>query len=64
MESDVYTLPELVTKKAVAKWASTTGRTIDRLIARGEFPAPIRLGDSPRWRRSQLAAWLEAQQQR
>lgn len=58
---DIRELDALATKKAVANWAKTTTRNIELLVAAGKFPAPIRLGTRPRWRRSDLLQWLESQ---
>lgn len=36
-------------------------RTIDRLVARGEFPAPVQLSPRRRaWRTPEVSAWLAA----
>jgi hypothetical protein len=58
---DVAELPSLATKKMVAKWADTTTRNIELQVAANRFPEPIRLGHAPRWRRSDLLAWLDSQ---
>ena len=60
-EIDVAQMPALATKKETAKWAGCTERNIELLVAAGKFPAPIRLGTRPRWRRSDLLQWLESQ---
>jgi len=58
---DIADLPPLAKKKQVAAWAGTTTRNIELQVAAGTFPAPIRLGTLPRWRRSDLLAWLDGQ---
>lgn len=57
--SDVEQLPELATKKEVAKWAFCSTRQIEILVSKGTFPAPVRIGKAPRWRRSDLLTWLD-----
>lgn len=60
--SDVHELPPLATKKQTAKWYGCSDRHIDAMVKDGRFPAPIRAGErSPRWRRSDLLAWLDSQ---
>lgn len=58
---DVLGLPALSTKKGVAGWGDCSSRHIDLQVQAGKFPKPIRIGTSPRWRRSDLLAWLESQ---
>ncbi|MEO2018755.1 MAG: hypothetical protein ABGZ53_30780 [Fuerstiella sp.] len=62
-ENDVKDLPALCTKKQVASpmFANCSTRHIEKMVADGRFPAPIYLGRNPRWRRSDLLAWLDAQ---
>jgi predicted DNA-binding transcriptional regulator AlpA len=62
MLTDVSDLPALATKKHVAQWYGCSGRHIDLMVKDGRFPKPIRAGiRSPRWRRSELLAWLDSQ---
>jgi hypothetical protein len=63
MENDVQELPALSTKKQVAgpMFANCSTRHIEKMVADGRFCAPIYLGSHPRWRRSDLLEWLEAQ---
>jgi predicted DNA-binding transcriptional regulator AlpA len=58
---DVSELKALSNKKETASWCGCSTRQIELLTADGKFPAPIRLGTHPRWRRSDLLNWLEAQ---
>ena len=58
---DIAELPALATKKQAAAWAGTSTRNIELQVAANRFPQPIRLGHAPRWRRSDLLAWLDAQ---
>lgn len=60
-ELDVAGLPALITKKGTAAWADTSTRNIELQVKAGTFPPPIRIGKAPRWRRSDLLAWLDAQ---
>lgn len=60
-EIDVEGLPPLSKKKGVAKWADTSTRNIELQVAANKFPQPIRIGHAPRWRRSDLLAWLDSQ---
>jgi predicted DNA-binding transcriptional regulator AlpA len=60
-EMDVQDVPALATKKQVAVWARCSTRHIELQVKAGVFPAPIRLGTHPRWRRSALLRWLESQ---
>ena len=58
---DIRDLPALCTKKQVAVWAGCSQRNIELQVKLKTFPAPIRLGSLPRWRRSDLLDWLERQ---
>jgi predicted DNA-binding transcriptional regulator AlpA len=58
---DIAELKPLNTKKETAAWGVCSTRQIELLVDAGKFPAPIRLGSHPRWRRSDLLNWLEAQ---
>lgn len=43
---------------AVVRATTLSGKTISRMIAKGEFPEPIRVGDGARrWLRSDLEWW-------
>ena len=61
LTNDVDGLPELATKKEVAKWAKCSTRQIELLVNEGSFPVPVKLGSAPRWRRSDLLKWLDEQ---
>lgn len=52
-ESDLLTLPHAAAKLAISR------RSLERLIARGEFPPPLKLGRASRVHRSDLANYLE-----
>ncbi len=49
----------LVTKNQAAAALSISKRTLDRLIAGGAFPAPLKIGRSSRVSREDLAHYLE-----
>jgi predicted DNA-binding transcriptional regulator AlpA len=34
--------------------------TLQRRIDRGQFPAPIRIGSSLRWKKTEIEEWLQA----
>ena len=52
---------ELLSQTEVARLLRVVPRTVQRMVARGELPAPIQLSPScVRWRRADLDSWLEA----
>lgn len=56
------TVPPLMTLEDVAGHLRVTTRTVQRRVAAGTFPRPIAVGpNSPRWRRSDLDAWISSQ---
>lgn len=58
-------LETLLTLDEVIAYVRVSGDTIARLVARGEFPAPIEI--SPRlrrWRKQDLIDWLAQQSQK
>ncbi len=60
--TDVSDLPPLTTKKQVAKWFGCSERHWDAMVRDGKAPPPIYpTKRSPRWRRSELLAWLDSQ---
>lgn len=50
--------PLLLTRRDLARELRLSLRELDRMRARGELPEPIRLGRSPRWRRSDVLDFL------
>ena len=60
-QADVAELPALSTKKQVADWRQVSTRKVELDYNAGIFPQPVRCGKHPRWRRSDLLAWLESQ---
>lgn len=58
-----HELPEWMTKTQVALWLQCSQRQVELLTGKGRLPKPIYLGESsPRWKRSELMAHLDAQQ--
>ena len=53
-------LDEMMTKKDMAKFWKCSLRQIELMAAAGRIPKPIYLGtSSPRWRRSELMAFID-----
>ena len=57
---DPERLRELLTAAESAKMAGVAKRSWWRYVSSGKAPAPVRLGGSVRWRRSELAEWISA----
>jgi excisionase family DNA binding protein len=53
------TAPLLISAKEVAGMMGISERTLWRLLSAGKVPQPIRIGRNTRWRRTEVAAWLE-----
>jgi predicted DNA-binding transcriptional regulator AlpA len=47
------------TRRELQSLLKVCGRTIDRLVARGKFPAPIRVGRSRRWRDGDVRSFMD-----
>jgi len=54
-------LPEFLTKKDLAHDYQCSERHIDRLVAGGLLPRPIRCGQLLRWPRKQHTDWVAQQ---
>ena len=64
MTTATQTAPELMTKKQVAEFLQCSQRQVELLTAKGRICKPVYLGQSsPRWKRSELLASLEASQE-
>lgn len=50
---------QLLDVRAVASLLGCSPRHVYRLADAGHMPAPVRLGALVRWRRAELAAWLD-----
>ncbi len=58
-----HTPPELMTKKQVAEFLQCSERQVELLTAKGRISKSVYIGPaSPRWKRSELLAHLDAQQ--
>lgn len=53
---------ELLTATDVIRLLKIGRRTLNRLLARGEFPPPIRIGRLLRWRPEIVHNWLVARE--
>jgi predicted DNA-binding transcriptional regulator AlpA len=51
--------PELLDRDAAGKLCSCSARHLERLVAEGLAPSPVRLGGLVRWVRSSLVAWIK-----
>ncbi|HEM8062986.1 TPA: AlpA family phage regulatory protein [Enterobacter hormaechei] len=49
---------QLVDMVFITNFTGMTDKWFYRLISENAFPAPIKLGRSSRWRKSQVEAWL------
>lgn len=52
-------LPTLITKAQIAEYLGVTVRSVDRYVASGELPNPIRIGGRLRWRQQSILDFLE-----
>jgi predicted DNA-binding transcriptional regulator AlpA len=59
MKKPIKTEPELLTKTDLSNWIQVSGRQIENLVRAKRLPEPIRLGKHPRWRRSELMAFID-----
>ena len=56
-------VPELMTKRQVAEFLQCSQRQVELLTSKGRICKPVYLGESsPRWKRAELMAALEANQ--
>jgi excisionase family DNA binding protein len=51
-------LDELLTVQQVARFLQVSPRTVKRLVARGQFVPPLKIGRAVRWQRSHVQQWL------
>ena len=56
---DVPDHPLLLTVDDVARLLSVSTRTVWRLLSKGEFPEPVRLGKVVRWRLAEIQFWID-----
>ncbi len=59
-EARLERLRELLTAAEAAEVAGVAKRSWWRYVSSGKAPAPVRLGGAVRWRRSELAEWIQA----
>ncbi|HHK9512583.1 helix-turn-helix transcriptional regulator [Morganella morganii] len=50
----------LVEMKEITKLTGLTDKWFYKLIQKGQFPKPIKLGNRSRWLTSEVDAWLQA----
>jgi excisionase family DNA binding protein len=53
-------LPLLYDADRAAALVGLSVRTVWRLAAAREFPAPVRVGRATRWRRADIEAWVDS----
>lgn len=53
------TSSELLSVSTLVEMLHRSRASIYRDIQRGEFPRPLKLGSSSRWRRSEIEAYIE-----
>lgn len=58
-EARLEHLRELLTAAEAAEVAGVAKRSWWRYVSSGKAPAPVRLGGAVRWRRSELAEWIQ-----
>jgi predicted DNA-binding transcriptional regulator AlpA len=57
---DVYAA--LLTRKDICGWIKVSPKTLDKMVAAGDFPAPLTWGrhkGSTRWSRVRICEWME-----
>jgi excisionase family DNA binding protein len=50
----------LIGAECLANLLQLSTRTLWRLVHAGKIPAPLRIGRSVRWKRSEIEQWIEA----
>lgn len=51
--------PALMKPETAASYCDISTRTLNRLRAAKKFPPPAEVGESPRYRREDLDAWIK-----
>ncbi len=55
---------EVLTKKDLCKQLKVSMRTIERWMAEGILPPPLRIGPrSPRWRKAEIEKWMDGRRE-
>lgn len=49
----------LIDMNFITTYTNMTDKWFYKLIGAGQFPKPIKLGRSSRWRRSEVEAWMQ-----
>jgi predicted DNA-binding transcriptional regulator AlpA len=57
--ADLGAINPLLTRSDLQRLLRLSDRTIRRLVSSGEFPRPIKLGGTHRWRREDIRAFLD-----
>jgi predicted DNA-binding transcriptional regulator AlpA len=52
---------QLLRKKDLAMMLRYSERSIMRFVERGQLPKPVYINNQPRWRHSEIEAWLSQQ---
>lgn len=55
------TVDALIAKEKVSELTSLSGRQVARLVERGTFPPPCRLGRSVKWSLVEVQGWIRDQ---
>ncbi|ENF6041075.1 MULTISPECIES: helix-turn-helix transcriptional regulator [Enterobacteriaceae] len=59
-ESSSLLEDQLVDMAFITNFTGMTDKWFYKLISEGEFPAPVKLGRSSRWFRSDIEEWLQS----
>jgi len=51
------TLPALLDKAGLCEQLSLSPRTLEYMVARGEFPPPVRIGKKVYWSEAAVRSW-------
>ena len=54
-----YRWPEYMSQITVGRYVDLTYKAIQRRVKRGDFPPPMKLGRSNRWRRKDIDKWMK-----
>jgi predicted DNA-binding transcriptional regulator AlpA len=60
MKTKANIVPEYLRKEDVATLLQMSGRQVELLVKAGRLPQPIRISSHPRWRRSELIAFIDS----
>jgi prophage regulatory protein len=55
-------IPALMRVKEVARYVAMSPASVWRLVAKGEFPKPVKVGGATRWRTEQVVEWVQEQE--